>query len=176
MTNLINAKGGTHSWYLPIHVSRVVVLLAVICGSNAPGEALPPHLQLKSLAVQDTIQKISVDCFMHLHDVVGKFGFKTEHLLPTMFGLNKKGGINLLELDKCIKKAILPLYPDVADVPRKCVFLKVDSEPGRMHVDMLVSLRHQGMCLAPGVPNVTHVVQETDQNYGMYKSAYRANL
>jgi len=30
--------------------------------------------------------------------------------------------------------------------------------------------------LAPGVPNTTHVTQETDQNYGLYKSICRSNL
>jgi len=38
--------------------------------------------------------------------------------------------MNAVELDKYIKKAILPLYPDVADVPRKRVLLKLDSGPG----------------------------------------------
>jgi len=84
--------------------------------------------------------------------------------------------VNSLELDKYIKKAILPLYPDVADVPGKRVLLKVDSGPGRMNVDMLASLRLLGVYLAPGVPNTTHVTQETDQNYGLYKSIYRSNL
>jgi len=84
--------------------------------------------------------------------------------------------VNAVELDKYIKKAILPLYPDVADVPRKRVLLKLDSGPGRMNLDMLADLRLQGVYVIPGVPNTTHVTQETDQNYGLYKSIYRGNL
>jgi len=148
----------------------------IICGSNAAGEALPPHFQLKSLAQQDCTQRISVDWFLHAATVVGKFGFDEPKELPTTFGLNEKGGMNTIELDKHIKKAILPLYPDVADVPGKRVLLKVDSGPGRMNVEMLASLRLQGVYLSPGVPNTTHVTQETDQNYGLYKSLYRSNL
>ena len=148
----------------------------IICGSNAAGEALPPHFQLKSLAKQDATQRISVDWFLHANDVMGKFGFEDVRVLPTTFGLNEKGGMNSYELDKYIRKAILPLYPDVADVPGKRVLLKVDSGPGRMNVEMLASLRLQGVYLAPGVPNSTHVTQETDQNYGLYKGAYRSNL
>jgi len=148
----------------------------IICGSNAAGEALPPHFQLKSLAQQDSTQRISIDWFVHAHNVLGTFGHESERVLPTTFGLNTKGGMNTIELDKYIKKAILPLYPDVADVPGKRVLLKVDSGPGRMNVDMLATLRLQGIYLAPGVPNTTHVTQETDQNYGLYKSVYRANL
>jgi len=148
----------------------------IICGSNAAGEALPPHFQLKSLAQQNNTQKISVDWFAHAHNVVGKFGHEDERVLPTMFGLDKKGGMNSLELDKYIKKAILPFCPDVVDIPGKRVLLKVDSGPGRMNVDMLASLRSQGVYLAPGVPNATHVTQETDQNHGLFKSVYRSNL
>jgi len=47
----------------------------VICGSNAAGEALPPHFQLRTLSQSDATQKISVDWFIHAVDVVGKFGF-----------------------------------------------------------------------------------------------------
>jgi len=97
-------------------------------------------------------------------------------VLPTTFGLNEKGGMNALELDKHIKKAILPLHPDVADMPGKRVLLKVDSGPGRMNVEMLANLRLQGVYLAPGVPNTTHVTQETDQNCWLHKSVCRSNL
>ena len=148
----------------------------IICGSNAAGEALPPHFQLKTLAKHDSNQKISVDWFLHAANVVGKFGFDEPRVLPMTFGLNSKGGMNSLELDKYIKKAILPLYPDVADVAGKRVLLKVDSGPGRMNVEMLADLRLQGVHLVPGVPNTTHVTQETDQNYGLFKSGFCSNL
>jgi len=90
---------------------------------------LSPHFQLKSLAQEDATQRISVDWFIHAHNVYGKFGHTEEHVLPTTFGLNQKGGMNSIEVDECIKNAILPLYPDVADVSGKCVILKVDSGP-----------------------------------------------
>ena len=115
-----------------------------------------PHFQLKSLAQEDATQRISVDWFVHAHNVYGKFGHAKEHVLPTTFGLNQKGGMNSIELDKYIKQSILPLYPDVADVPGKRVMLKVDSGPGRLNVNMLATLRLQGVYLAPGVPNTTH--------------------
>jgi len=148
----------------------------VICGSTAAGEGLPPHFQLRTLSQSDETQKISVDWFIHAVDVVGKFGFEAERVVPTTFGMNEKGGMNAIELDKYIKKAILPLYPDVADVPGRRVLLKLDSGPGRMNLDMLADLRLQGVYVFPGVPNTTHVTQETDQNYGLYKTIYRENL
>jgi len=148
----------------------------VICGSNAAGEALPPHFQLKTLSQSDATEKMSVDWFIHACDVLGQFGMDQVQVLPTTFGMNEKGGMNVIELDKYIKKAILPLYPDAADVPGKRVLLKVDSGPGRVNLNMLATLRLQGIYVIPGVPNTTHVTQETDQNYGLYKSIYRENL
>jgi len=68
----------------------------IICGSNAAGEALPPHFQLKSLAQQDSTQRISIDWFLHAVSVVGKFGFDEPKELPTTFGLNEKGGGELI--------------------------------------------------------------------------------
>jgi hypothetical protein len=56
------------------------------------------------------------------------------------------------------------------------VLLKVDSGPGRLNVDMLADRRLHGLYLVPGVPNTTHHTQETDQNYGIYKSSFRENL
>jgi len=148
----------------------------VICGSSAAGEAVPPHFQLKTLAQSDATKKISVDWFVHAANVYGKFGFEEVRESPITYGMNERGGMNLVELDKYIKKGILPLYPDVADVPGKRALLKLDSGPGRMNLDMLADLRLQGLYVIPGVPNTTHVTQETDQSYGLYKSNCCVNL
>ncbi|TAH02125.1 MAG: hypothetical protein EAZ17_03930 [Sphingobacteriales bacterium] len=90
--------------------------------------------------------------------------------------MNEKAGMNEVELEKYIFKAILPLFPDAADEERKRVLLKVDSGPGRTNVGMLTTLRLRGFYLSPGVPNTTHVTQETDQSYGPFKSGFRKNL
>jgi len=120
--------------------------------------------------------QISVDWFLHSARVVGKFRFETPRELPSTFGMNEHGGINSVELDKHIKKAVLPLFPGVADTPGKRILLKVDSGPGQMNLEMLADLRLQGVYGIPGRTKTTHVTQETDQNYGLYKSIYRANL
>ena len=64
----------------------------------------------------------------------------------------------------------------VADDPGKRVLIKIDSGPGRRNVEMLARLKNLGFYLYPGVPNTTSISQETDQNYGMFKSAFRFNL
>ena len=58
----------------------------------------------------------------------------------------------------------------------KRVLIKVDSGPGRIQADLLARLRLLGFILYPGVPNTTAVSQETDRNYGPFKTQFRVNL
>ena len=148
----------------------------IICGSNVAGEALPPHFQLKTLATSDEREKINIEFIGLCKDVRGQFGFPGIRRFPCSFGLNDKGGMNAEELKKYFDKNTLPLYPDIKDAPDKRVTLKVDSGPGRMNINMLASLRIKGLHLVPGVPNTTAKTQETDQNYGPFKTHYRGNL
>lgn len=148
----------------------------IICGSNAAGEPLPLHFQLRTLAKTDEGEWISVDWFAKVPYVRARFSRKEIRNLPCTFGLNEKAGMNAIELHKYISKAILSLFPDVSDEPLKRVIIKLDSGPGRMNVDMLAELRLKGVYVIPGVPNTTHVTQETDQNYGLFKSTYCTNL
>ena len=73
--------------------------------------------------------------------------------------------------------SIVQLFTDtVADEPGKRILVKIDSGPRRRNVDMSARLKNLGFYLYPGVPNTTSISQETDQNYGMFKSAFRFNL
>ena len=164
----VGARGATMA-------SKTGYSMTIICGSTAAGDPLPPHFQLRSEA-ESSRQKIDKAFIAATADVVGTFGYPTEHSHPCTFGMNEKAGMNEVELMKYIKKAILPLWPDVADRPGKRLILKVDSGPGRMNMSMLAELRLLGVYLVPGVPNTTHVTQETDQNYGPFKTYYRTNL
>jgi hypothetical protein len=74
--------------------------------------------------------------------------------------MNERAGMNAVELDKYLKNSILPLYPDIQDLPGKRVVLKMDSGPGRLNVEMLADLRLQGLYSIPGVPNTTAKTQE----------------
>ena len=148
----------------------------IICGSNAAGEPFPPHFQLKTLAQTEEGHRISVDWFRHSKNVLAKFGFKERKSLPCTFGQNEKAGMNAVELAKYMRGSVLPLYPDIEDKDGKRVIMKVDSGPGRMNLEMLADLRCMGLYLVPGVPNSTSKTQETDQNYGPFKTHYRQNL
>jgi hypothetical protein len=149
--------------------------VTVICGSNAAGEPLPPHFQLKSEA-QDENQRLNLHNLTHCKMVKGQFGHEEDKWHPCTFGLNPKAGMNSVELEKYIFKAIVPLYPDAQDVPGLRVIMKVDSGPGRTNQAMLARLRLLGIYLIPCVPNTTTVTQETDQSFGYFKYNYRTNL
>jgi hypothetical protein len=148
----------------------------IIFGSNAAGEPLPPHFQLKSTAKTAETQRMSSAWFANTHMILVQFGFNGKQERPCTFGMNEKAGMNAVELNKYIANSILPLFPDMEDVPGKRVLLKVDSGPGRNNIEMLADLRLQGCYLVPGVPNTTAVTQETDQNYGPFKDKFRANI
>jgi hypothetical protein len=44
--------------------------------------------------------------------------------------MNEKGGMNNEEIELYIDKNIVPLFPDLEDMPGKCILLKVDSGCG----------------------------------------------
>ncbi len=93
-----------------------------------------------------------------------------------MFGQNEKGRINSDEFEKYVLESIVPLYPTAQDKPGHCVMLKVNSGPGRMNLNLLAWLLQSGFVMYPGVPNTTHVSQETDQQYGAFKTQFTINL
>jgi hypothetical protein len=165
-----NISGGATS------VNKSAYTATLIFGSNAAGEPLPLHFQLKTLAQQAENQRLSIDWFEKTQSVLVKYGLPELEARPCTFGMNEKAGMNTVELQKYIFGSILPLFPDAADVPGKRIILKVDSGPGRHYGPMLAKLRVRGVYLVPGVPNTTAVTQETDQNYGHFKSVYRRNI
>jgi hypothetical protein len=45
-----------------------------------------------------------------------------------------------------------------------------------MNLQLLASLKLLGIVLYPCIPNATHVMQETDQLYGLFKTQFWKNL
>lgn len=156
--------------------SKTSQTTTMINGSNAWGEALPPHFQFMTSAQTDEGKQIRNECELYMCKVRGKYGLDEEVLKPVSYGTNEKGGMDDVEFAKYLRNAILPLYPNAAPEKGKWVILKCDSGPGRMNVELLAELRTAGFILFPGVPNTTHVTQETDQNYGPFKGQYARNL
>ena len=91
----------------------------IIAGSIFVDDPLPLHLQLKTRSQSDTGQKLSIDLFSHAKDVVGNFGCTGWRPFPCTWGMNEKAGMDAVDLDKYFVILILPLFPNVKDVPKK---------------------------------------------------------
>eukprot|EP00957_Ditylum_brightwellii_P085440 6499470-Ditylum_brightwellii.AAC.1 len=131
-------------------------------------------MQFQSDAQNTEDAAISYSWIDSLPIVSGKFGHEeVKDLFPTC-SVNEKVGVNASALYEYIKEAILVLYPDISDEPGKCAIAKIDGGPGRFHLDMLAELCMLGFYIVPSCPNVTHICQEQDWLYGVFKSLARA--
>jgi hypothetical protein len=136
----------------------------LIFGSNALGQPLPPHFQLKTNAkIQERI-KIRLDVLEHIPKICSDYGDGRKEYSCT-FGANEKGGMNIPEFKKYVEN-IRHNFPDCADISGGRIMLKVDSGPGRSDKEFLAWCRARGIIVYPGVSNTTAVSQEMDQSYG----------
>ena len=98
-----------------------------MCGSNAAGEALPPHFQFQTKATTDGGERLRNDVSRHVPRVIGKFGHDEVKDFDVTFGLNTKGGMDDDEFRQYVVNSILPLYPNTRDKPGHRLLLKCDS-------------------------------------------------
>jgi hypothetical protein len=68
-----------------------------IFGSNAAGEAVPPHFQQPTAATAVEHEKVQLDYFVHIKKPRGQFGCDKVEEWPCGFGTNKKSGMNDVE-------------------------------------------------------------------------------
>jgi hypothetical protein len=91
--------------------------------------------------------------------------------------MNGKGAVSNKEFERYIDNSIVPLFPDLEDMPGKCILLKVDSGRGCNLRDLLNKCWFRGVYSYPGLPNSTSMQQETDINfYGPFKGVLWRNL
>jgi hypothetical protein len=90
--------------------------------------------------------------------------------------VNERGGTDGRVLHQSLSCYTERLYPDTADLVGRRVLYKIDDGPGRLAEGMLADCRAHNVYLFPGVQNTTHVTQETDQNYGLFKPDIRRNI
>ena len=157
-------------------MSKTAITTTLITGSSASGEAIPPHFQYSMSAKCPDTQRLMMESAIYASDVKCKFGLPEETYCPVSYGMNEKGGMDQEEFKKYVMNSIVPLFPDSDDVPGKRVMIKVDSGPGRLNFALMAWLKTLGFYMYPGVPNTTAVSQETDRNYGPFKTAYHQNL
>jgi hypothetical protein len=90
--------------------------------------------------------------------------------IPTRIIVNEKGSTDSRVLNEVLSQYAAILYPDVEDEDGYRACFKIDGGLRRFNIPMLANLQCQGVYSFPGVQNTTHVTQETDQNYGLFKS------
>jgi hypothetical protein len=95
---------------------------------------------------------------------------------PTRIIVNKKGGTDSRVLNEVLSQYAAVLYPDAKDEEGYRVCFKIDGGLGSLNILMFADMQCQVVYLFPGVQNTTHVTQETDQNYGLFKSQLRQNI
>lgn len=177
-------RGGRPSCTITIkHCSRpgtaqnkTSVSSSLMCGSNAAGEAMPLHIMFSSDASNEENYAVNAAWILALPRVTGIFGHDKEKSFPASVTTNEKGGTDGRVLRQLLMYYVNTLYPDAADIAGKRVLFKIDGGPGRLDIPMLAQLRSLGVYLFPGVQNTTHVTQETDQNYGEFKSLLRKHI
>ena len=103
----INRGGRPAAYYhdprLPqvgISTSKTSQTITMITGSNAWGEALPPHFQFMSSAQTDEGKQIRNECMCYMQRTIGNFGLGEEKSLPISLGMNEKGGMDEEEFAK----------------------------------------------------------------------------
>ncbi|MGH7955114.1 MAG: hypothetical protein ACREOZ_04055, partial [Gloeomargaritales cyanobacterium] len=146
-----------------------------MCGSNAAGETLPIHICFSSDAQDEENYQIKQSWLANCPRVTVSFGHLAPVNLPTTATVNPKGGTDSRVLKQVLIQYIEKLYPDAVDVKARRVVIKIDGGPGRLDQSCRTELRTRGVYLFPGVQNTTHITQETDQNYGLFKSIVRSN-
>ena len=168
-----------HNPHLPL-TSRSTAKLSLTCtgifGSSAAGKCVPPHFQLPTSAKAKEREKIRFEFLTQTMDTLGRFGCAEERIWPCTIRMNEKGRMTDDEFKKYIDNSIIPLYPDLEDTPGKRILLKVDFSLGRNGRELLMKCHFCGLYIYPGLPNATSVQQETDLNYGPFKSVVRNNL
>ena len=144
----------------------------MIMDSMADGKAIPPHFQFSTSLKSKETQLVNVNSVAFFPRVKGKFGTSEINKWPATIGMNEKGGMDDVEFPQYFLNSIVPLFHDTNGVNGKRVMVKVDSGPGRLQENFLAEARTHGFIVYPGVPNTTAVTQETDQNYGPFKTQF----
>jgi hypothetical protein len=148
--------------------------ITLMCGSNAAGEPLPVHVMLSSDAQEDNFV-VYYRWIAAMPRIQGIFGHESVNEYCAQVTVNKKGGSDSRVLSQCLTAYQERLYPDAADVPGKRILYKIDGGPVLLDEKALAEDHNRGVYLFNGVQNTTAVTQETDQNYGLFKSDVRCN-
>ena len=105
-------------------------------------------------------EKMWFNFFLHTKKTCGKFGHNEVQEWPCVIGMNKKDGMSNKEFNCYIKNTIMLLFLYVEDKQQTWSQLHGPAVQGTLSRPLYLS----------GLPNTTSVQQETDRNYGLFKS------
>jgi hypothetical protein len=136
-------------------------------GLNAAGESMPIHIMFASKAKEELKYQINLEWIMGIPCVSGRFGHDKEKSFPVTVTMNPKGVADSRGLEQYLNNVMKMLYPIVSDNPGSHVLFNIDEGSGCLDIKSLDQLRAKGCYLFPRAQNTTHVMQETDRNYGL---------
>ena len=141
-----------------------------MCGSNSTGEPLPLHIMFLSDAKEENNYYMRADWVQYLPHIDAQFRHSEPRELCSSLTINLKGSTDACMLHVLLLQLVEHLFPNAMDVTGKCVTFKIDGGPGCMNIQLLGDLQSHGVYLFNGVQNATHITQEKDQNYYLFKS------
>ena len=147
--------------------------------SNVAGYILPPPFQVKSTASDDKRKQINTDLCHHIPNFHGIFDSANQVVNDATVSGNTAAGMDADELAKCFELWIVKLYSDAKGivVPGEQVLILADSGPGQHNKKMLALLCARGFYyVLTGIQNTTHVIQASNQNYGLFMTIYHMYL
>jgi hypothetical protein len=132
-------------------------------------EPIPPLLIFPSGAKTAERMKIDSKKLLSFQQVHAQYGFDSKMYHDVTVAMSGKGGMNAVIFENWITEHVMPLWPDLEDVPGKRVMLKTDMGPGRSQTGFLSRTYVEGMGVFPGLPNGTGCGQEMDQIFRAFK-------
>ena len=138
-------------------------------------EPMPPLFIFPSSAKTMERMKIDTKKLLSFQQVHGQYGFDSKMYHDTTVAMSGKGGMNAVIFENWIAEHVMPLWPDLEDVPGKRVMLKTDMGPGRFQDGFLSRTFVEGMGVFPGLPNGTGCGQEMDQLFCAFKTCCYRN-
>jgi hypothetical protein len=160
ITNIVNESGKPAQ-----KTAKSLTLMLGIIG-NEPTPPLAIHSSQSGYIVPQNIASF--------REIEAQYGLPTSRYFLPSFASSPKGGMNKNVFRNWMLTQVLPLWPDLADLPGRRVFLKADSGPGRMATELLAETAVEGMYFFPGLPNATEIGLEMDQLFAAFKTcAYK---
>jgi hypothetical protein len=142
-------------------------------GSNAARESMPIHIMFASKAAEECNYAVNPEWILGFPSVIGQFGHTEEKSFTASTTVNTKGGTDAHVLEQYLMHVLNKVYPNAPVTPGNRVIFKIDGGPGCLDIKSLAELCIKRCYLFPGVQNTMHITQETDQNYGKFKSYRR---